>query len=270
VNIVVCCKIVRNLDDVSKAEWKDARRSDFRIDHTRKIWNFFDESALETALCIKDAWEGQGGSCDLTAITAVNPDDRIDPFLKDLIAVKFSRAIKILCPTDLCFSPLLRARLIAKHIEKYQYDAILTGSQASPADAAQTPALIAELLAIPFIDHVTDLSPGAGALICSSLIENGRRTAAISAPAVYAFSNAKHTYLRVATLREKMNAPTDRILALDSADIADMDKLRPDRRPPDGFRVAQEGKACVMVEGDTPEAKARALFDIRRKEIFSP
>ncbi|MDR3305515.1 MAG: hypothetical protein LBS85_05795, partial [Clostridiales Family XIII bacterium] len=93
-NIIVCCKVVRDLDDVPAAEWSRAEDSTFEIDYTRKVWNFFDEAALETALCIKDETEGRGSSCDLTALTVVGSKERIDSFLIDLYAIQYGKIVK--------------------------------------------------------------------------------------------------------------------------------------------------------------------------------
>lgn len=93
--ILVCFKIVPDLDDVMTDDWNACIEGNIDLSYAKKIYNCFDESALEMALRLGDTATGQGQDVDVTALTIGSGN--IDNFLKNLYAVNVNKVIKIEC-----------------------------------------------------------------------------------------------------------------------------------------------------------------------------
>jgi len=259
--LIVCFKIVRDLDTAIESDWTTADDLSFDIDYTKKMWNYFDESAIETALCIRDILAESEKDCTLTAITVSPGDFEISAFIKNLYALKYSEVVNITTENDIRFESLYAANLISGFIKQNHpdFDAILTGYQASPADNSQFPALLSELLGTPFVDRAMDLCPEDGGFRATAQIDGSIRDFYTHTPSTYAFANARHTYLRPATLREKLSAKEKEATTVSAVPISEND-----RRTGVSFdRIyrAQADKACVMIDGGSPEEKAGKLYN---------
>jgi len=249
--ILVCFKIVRDLDTVLEADWKNVGNGSFEIDYTKKMLNCFDESALETALCVAETL-GEGAEAHALTVT----DQNVEQFLKNLYAIGYTNVTQIKCGAELGFRPRTVASLIASFAKaKGGFDAIFMGYQSSVGDHSVTPFVTAELLGIPCVNMVTDVEAAGGGLTVSSIVDSGIRKARVLGPAVFAFTNARHTYLRVATLREKMAAK--------SREIETTDMTVPDIRENSvsGFIRENSSRAGRMLEGQDAAGKTKALYD---------
>ena len=90
--ILVCFKVVRDLEQVIEEDWNVEEGASLSIDYTKKIWNCFDEAALETALRIKDAL---GGECQCSAVTVSDGSMEIGGFVRGLYGVDvYKRQVK--------------------------------------------------------------------------------------------------------------------------------------------------------------------------------
>jgi electron transfer flavoprotein alpha/beta subunit len=204
--LLVCFKVTRDLDTVIDKDWLEAKDSSFNIDYTKRIINCYDESALETALFLADDAK-QMNIAPVETVALTISGDPIAGILKNLYAVKFDRVVHIQCDRDLRFSPKAVAHTIAAFVEKEgPFDAILTGYQTSIGGNAQTAFLLAEMLHLPSVSKVYDLELSSDGFLAVQLLNAGKRRLEVTAPAIFAFENAKHTYLRTATLREKLAA----------------------------------------------------------------
>ncbi|MDR2404019.1 MAG: hypothetical protein LBD78_08325 [Spirochaetaceae bacterium] len=67
--IAVCFKAVPDFDQVVDADWDNFSLS-AGLGYVKRIFGCFDESALETALRLRSAWEDSGETTECTAITA--------------------------------------------------------------------------------------------------------------------------------------------------------------------------------------------------------
>lgn len=258
-NLLVCFKIVRDLENVIESDWEMAKDGSFEINYTRKIWNCFDEAALQTALCIKNELEKSEESCRLTALTISKEKDSIDTFAESLYALHYSKVVQIIdARADLYSDPVYIAGLIADYIQQGdRYDAILMGYQSSPYDNAQTPLLTAEMLGIPCIGMVWDIVPEGGGFKTVAQIEGGTRSFYVNSPAIYMLANAKHTYLGVPTLREKLRAKHNKTIQID----ANVLKFRlGNHLCLSELYKEQNQRNCVMIDG-TNEQKAEILFE---------
>ncbi|MDR3146591.1 MAG: hypothetical protein LBU21_09960 [Treponema sp.] len=85
--IAVCFKAVPDFDQVVDADW-DAFSLAADWTYVRRIFGCFDESALETALRLRSAWEAAGETTECTAVTAAPLPS---PLCKTLFAAGFDR-----------------------------------------------------------------------------------------------------------------------------------------------------------------------------------
>ena len=248
--ILVCFKIVRELDTVLSADWEKAQDGDFDIGYTKKIINCFDESALETALCISSET-----GIEAYALTIGEGD--IERYLKNLYAVGYSSVTRIECHKDLDFMPRTKAKIIADFASEFgRFDAIFMGHQAGAGDHAVIPFLTAEHLGMPCINMVTDVEFKDNIWRAECEWGGGKRRINISEPAVYAFSNARHTYLRVPTLREKMAVKDKKI------NVIKKDKVQ-ECKENELLRLWREknNRAGEIIKGKSTQDKVKILME---------
>jgi hypothetical protein len=75
----------------------------------------------------------------------------------------------------------------------------------------------------------------------------------------------------VATLREKMKVSVDRITTFHHNECSEGETPRGCKEYnslPDGYSVAKKSRACIMIDGKTPEEKAAALFSNLSNALF--
>lgn len=260
--ILVCFKVVPDLDNVLVDEWNACTEGNIDLSYVKKIYNSFDEAALEMALRISEIAKEQGQDAEVTALTISS--ENIDSLLRNLYAVKMHRVVKIECDCDVRFNAWGIAQIIVSYVrEAGMYDVILMGCQAAVGNNGQTALLTAEMLGYPCITQVMDSVPVGEHLRVVSQIDQGIRRQTIKPPAVLAVGNAVHPYLRIPTLKEKMGALKSEISYLSLPSL----KLSPDQieRYNDKFLISlyreSQGRQCEYVEGASPEEKAQVLYD---------
>lgn len=260
--ILVCFKVVPDLDNVLADEWNACIEGNIDLSYVKKIYNSFDEAALETALRLGEAAREQGQDVDVTALTISS--ESIDSFLKNLYAVKVDKVIKIECDRDIRFNAWGVASIIATYVKEVGvYDVILMGCQAGVGNNGQTALLTAEMLGYPCVTQVIELAPAGKHLRVTNQIDQGIRRQSIKTPVVLAVGNAVHPYLRVATLKEKMAAFKREIhyLSLDSLKIApDQVEAYNDKFLVRLYRESVE-KQCEYIKGASDREKAQVLYD---------
>jgi electron transfer flavoprotein alpha/beta subunit len=72
--IAVCFKAVPDFDQVVEADW-DGFSLDADWGYVKRVFGCFDESALETTLRLRTAWEDLGEETECTALTAAPLQD---------------------------------------------------------------------------------------------------------------------------------------------------------------------------------------------------
>lgn len=289
--ILACCKVVPDLEMLTDEDWV-VRDMEVELRFAKREWNVFDESVLEMALRLRDAYELLSGapSEPVSAIgeielTALNIGDAgADPFLKTLLALRYDRAVRIdpgeqsARGGDLRFSPAAVAELIAAFARKHGYDLLLFGRQSGVGDNGQTPMLTAELLGLPCITQVRAVRPvhstttresGAsrGGFIVESYTDDGVLEQEIVPPCVLAVGNAEQTYLRVPTLKDKMKFGARPVEVLRPEEILSPGEVL----NPEGYRLTRleridTSRAGELISGGSVEEKARKVYDLYLKK----
>lgn len=266
--ILVCFKIVPDLDAVSNDDWKKTTNSEIDLSYARKILGVYDESALESALRLKDEFIIQGMEVELTAFTIGTGEMQFQ--LKSLFSVQFDRVVKLAFSEDIRFCPKTIARIISSFVSKEdRFDAVIFGQQASIGDNGQTHYYTAESLKMPCLSNVSELSLVSNGIRSSQISDSGIIKQTTCIPSVYAIGNAVHAYLRVPTLREKIAASNKIVEVLTLADIG-LEQEGLSAKQPELIKLFRENKEkhCQMIaEGSTAE-KAECLLLQYLKEVI--
>jgi electron transfer flavoprotein alpha/beta subunit len=211
-DLLVCCKIIPDLDLLSDQDWVVPDRG--RIDATfvRTMVNPYDESALELALRLADGAEGR----DPARLSALTIGSRqADPALKTLLALRFDRVVRMEPGADPGFCPEAVADLIAGYVRSRPQDALLMGQQSGEGDHGKTPFLVAERLGWPCVTEVTCVEAAPRhRLRITSRVDRGILTQTLRPPCVLCVGNVPGSALRVPTLKARMvhgQRPIERI-----------------------------------------------------------
>ena len=267
--ILVCFKAVPDLEMLSVEDWAVDSSLDIDTSFVKNELNCFDESALEMALKLSDYSEGFGAFINLTALTIA--DNKSELFLKNLYALKFNKAVRIEIDSDIIFNPEIVSAVISQYIkEKDKQDVVILGRQSGVGDNAKTPLLVSEMLGWPCITQVIKIEPTKeeGTLKVKSYVDGGILTQVVKVPVVLSIGNAPNSYLRVPTLKDKMKYGKTPIEVMEVSDFnlnVYSDKITYNAQLVclEKIKGSRDG---VIIEGNTPEEKARILYDLYLKE----
>jgi len=185
-NVLVCFKVVPDLDQLSGSDWVVDGCSRVETRFIKKMINPYDESALELALKLANPAKVSGITTNLSALTIA--DSGANLTLKNLRALGYQQAVRIESDAELDFAPQEIAILIAAYIRNANdFDLIIIGQQSGVGDNAKTPLLTAELMQWPCITQVTAIeNDPAGNVKVTSLADEGTVTRVIKPPCVLA------------------------------------------------------------------------------------
>jgi electron transfer flavoprotein beta subunit len=241
--IAVCFKVVPDFDQVVEADWDNFSLA-ADLGYVRRIFGCFDESALETALRLRSAWEALGEKTECTALTAAPLPS---PLCKTLFAAGFDRVLDLsgvvsgqyqesgggslppapaapgassappsagepprnapLPPLALSeFQPRRVAAALGSLLGSAGYDLILAGREAGWADTGAVPLLLAETLGLPVISGAGEIAPCAGGVEVIRTTSAGRERLRARLPLLVTLGNGPVAALRAATLGERMAA----------------------------------------------------------------
>ncbi len=174
-NIVVCVKQVP--DTASTIRVKDGRLD---LEGLEYVVNPYDEYAIEEALRIKER-RGQGK----VTVIAVGPE-RAKEALKSGLALGADEALHLVDEAFEGSDPYATALILAKALEKMEYDLIFCGKQGVDEDHAQVGAALAEILDLPHVSLVVQLeiSEDGKKAIAHREVEGGHEVTEVTLPAV--------------------------------------------------------------------------------------
>ena len=258
--ILVVYFVDRELDGIPEADWEAAEDKNFSIDYTRRIWNCFDEGALATALSLKE----DSREIVLEAVTVSSEESYTEQFAGTLYALGFYR-IYAVCKAGR--NPKQLAALICRTVPLKEYDAVFTGQMITPEDRYDLPAYLSDAAGIPCFTSVVDVkwnNDGGGAwgiVLCQNEMEN--RTYAVKNAAVFSFANARHAYLTMPSLRERIRAKELRVLWNDTESETECEEGVEIEK----YRREKSVRNCIM--NDEPsEEQIKMLQDLYiRREV---
>ena len=218
-DILVCFKVVPDLDLLSGSGWVIDSHLRVETGFVKNILNPYDESALEIALKISDQAGETGISIRLSALTISDPKANL--FLKTLNALKFDQTVRIECNSDLRFSPELCAALISAYVKRSgNPDYLIMGRQSGVGDNAMTPLITAEILNWPCISEVLSIEPSDDrCLRITYQADDGLYRQVIEPPCILTVGNAPNTYLRIPTLKDIKTHGQNPVKVLNAEDL---------------------------------------------------
>jgi electron transfer flavoprotein beta subunit len=259
----VCFKVLPDFDQVADAEWKDFSLSS-DMSYVKKIFNYFDESALEIALRLRDSLKEMGQEVECTAMTF--GDGLETSFIRTLFAVGFDH-VRIVESFNLEnlnaenaqaeFQPAHTAERLAAHVGgegREKYDIILTGRQAGMADSGVVPLILAERLGFPCVTEVNTVVPrDDGTLSIDHMTDCGREELDVEPPLVLVVGNSPVVAMRTATLREQLAA--GKRAAATERDTSESKAL------PLVFKHEVHDKCCRFLDGDVASLGRKVVDD---------
>jgi len=270
VRIAVSFKVTPDYEALRQVDWArvaaggGAGGAEARAEATRyvrRVFNVFDEAALELALRLRDARAERGLETSLAAFSVAGRE--AEPFLATLQALGFVVA-RVDAEGDLDFAPAATAELVAACAQRLVGDVLLLGERAGPGDSGAVPFLVAEALGRPCLTRVTGIEPAEGErLRVTFTTDDGSARATVPAPCVLAVGNAVVSMLRVPTLRDRLAARTEQAAVLVASDFAGGGAAAHSGEPAmlTDLEIIDRSRAGVVVGGATAADKARALYE---------
>jgi electron transfer flavoprotein beta subunit len=268
-DILVCFKVVPDLDQLPGSDWEIDSRFRIETGFVQKMINPYDESALELSLKL---CESSDRPVHLTALTI--GDKKSEIYLKTLNALKFARTVRIEQHADIRFSPEKIAAVISGYVQKMgRQDLILMGAQSGEGDNAKTPLFTAEMLHWPCVTQVIQLEPcGDDGLKVTSMVDGGLLKQMIKMPCVLAVGNAPNANLRVPTLKDRAACSKQAIEVRQIEEFMLRDTLEDSGQDGvlKGLEIINRRREGLILAGATPAEKARVLYDAYLKEWLEP
>jgi electron transfer flavoprotein beta subunit len=256
-NILVCFTTVPEVEMLTDEDWVIDKSLQIDTSFLKPILNSYDESALEIALTLSDAAESAKVPLELTALTIA--DSGATTILKTLNALRFKRVVRIDSHDDLRFRPTAIASILTQYVLKHApQDALLLGRQTSIGENARTHLLVAEMLAWPCITQAIRIElVEMNHLMVTSQMDDGQLRQRIQTPCVLSIGDAPNTYMRVPTLKDRMGYGKRPIETLSIKDF----QLADETEELVDLEVIHHRRAGILIEGKSPEEKARKLYE---------
>ena len=211
-HILVCAKQVPDTDQITV----DPVRHTLNREGVPSILNPYDAEALELALRLKERCSGTVTVLSMGPVQA-------KAMLEKCLAVGADSAWLVtgreFSGSDTLATGYALAQAV-RHLETrilgHPFDLILCGKQAIDGDTAQTPPILAELLGLPQITNVRDLTWEGNTIQLTRQTSRCEQVLRCALPALVSVS-ATPWPLRVPTLRGKLDAKKKTLSILDAA-----------------------------------------------------
>jgi electron transfer flavoprotein beta subunit len=173
VNIVVCVKQVVDTEAEKRLD-PESWRLDRSVD---AVLNPYDEYAVEEALLLKEAAEGE------VTVLCMGPEEADDAIRKAL-AMGADSAVHVSDPA-LAGSDLQgTAYALAEALKTMQYDIVFFGSRSTDGETGCVPAAVAELLGLPLLSATAKLEVSGATAKANRETESGYVAYECALPAV--------------------------------------------------------------------------------------
>jgi len=204
--ISVCFKTNPDYDKIPENEWKNESLPDFTF--SPQVIGYYDEGALETALCIKDELTKNGQPVELEAVTVGLANDI---YMSHLYAVGYDNVVVINENENTNDYSLTKcAKVLAEYYSNNKPDIILSGKMAEPFESGALHYYLAKEMDISVISNITHFQFNLkGEMIICAQTPNKLEKYEYKRLFIGIVDNAKTPYLRMYTL-ESMNKTKDK------------------------------------------------------------
>jgi electron transfer flavoprotein beta subunit len=257
-NIVVC---VKQVPDTTAKKELDAH---FRLNRAEldSVVNPFDEYAIEEALRLKEAHEGE------VTIVTMGPPSAEDTMRKAL-AMGADKGVLVTDPALAGTDWYGTTYVLAQAIERLDFDLVITGMESTDARTGMVPGGLAEHLGLPLLTYAAKLTVSDGTACINRQIPGGYQEVEARLPAVVSVVKGANEP-RYPSLKGIMAAKRKEIQSLSLADLG--------TTPPFGLDGAKthvttatprpEKQPGEVVRPDTPEEAARVIADFLQRNNF--
>jgi len=220
-----------------------------------RIFDSFDEVALEMALRFRDECLKSGENARLHALTVSDiADDRL---YEKLFALGYASVVRLDCNTGSLCTPNVKAALIASRIRETELpDVIFCGEMGGIGGSRMTGPMLAEQLGLPCINNVSDVGYLRGMPDIRTTCAGTCSRLSISGKAVLLAGNSEHGLLRVPTIKARLAARGMKAVVIAVSPVWSLAEIRPVTL----FRQ-QAGQNCRFIEGTAAE-QAEAIANI--------
>jgi electron transfer flavoprotein beta subunit len=250
-HIIVCVKIVMDPEmpfSVFKVD-ADSKKPVFP-EGTAAVISYFDESALEAALRIKDHQD-----CRITVLSL--GADLPKSLMQKLYALGADDVVGVEAPEFDHLDPFTTAAALTRAIAKIgDFDLVFMGRQSADWESGLVWAGVAEALNLPSVSLVRQATPGNGQVTAIRCVSDGIEVLEVDLPALLTFTNEVGE-LRFTSLKDMMKAKKKNIVKWSAADIGFESAGRMNLTK---FFVPEMPVVnCQIIEGDNDEDKGRRL-----------
>lgn len=240
--ILVC--ISKTPDTTAKIAFAD-NNTKFAADGVQWIINPYDEwYALVRAIELKEA----GIATTIHLVTVGGAD--AEPIIRKALALGGDEAIRINSDSADSFNVASQIAAVAK---EGAYDLVLTGKETIDYNGSSIGAMLAELLAVPYISLATKLDIAGGTATVNREIEGGEETATVALPLVVSCQKGMAEQ-RIPNMKGIMGARTKPLKVVEPAAADTYTTVVSFELPP--------AKAGVkLVPADNPEELVRLLHE---------
>jgi electron transfer flavoprotein beta subunit len=171
-NIVVLVKQVPDMNAV-----KIDRASGKPVLSGQLVVNSFDEYAIEEAIRLRDAHGGE------VTVVCAGPQSAKDAITRAL-AMGADKGVHLLTNDTAAVDTLALASALAGALKGLSFDLILLGQNSDDSTTGHVGPQLAELLGLPSVSSVTELSVSGNHITAARDTEDGRQTVELDLPAV--------------------------------------------------------------------------------------
>lgn len=215
----------------------------------------YDEIALEEAIRIK---EKQGG--EVTVVTVGS--DSAQQIIRTAFAMGADNGILVQNDSYEMLDASTITAALRKVVEEGSYDLILAGRQGADSDNGQVATMLGTQMDIAILPFVAEIEVGDGKIKATVEADGGRATYEASLPAIVT-ANAGLNEPRYPNLKGIMAAKKKPI---DIKTISDLGIEAGSTVEIIGYEAPPERPAGKIIEGETPEDKAKELARILHEE----
>jgi electron transfer flavoprotein beta subunit len=216
------------------------------------VMNPYDEFGVEEALKNKEA----AGAGEVT-IVSLGPDRSVEA-IRTALAMGADKGVLLKIGEDEYTDALGVAKALAEELKGGDYKIIFCGKQAIDDDMAQVGPMVAELLELPCVTVVTEVTIDGDKAVLTREIEGGKEIVEAKLPVVVACQKGLNEP-RYASLPGIMKAKKKPLEVKDVKLAAPNSEIAKWEPPP-------ERAPGRIIEGDDPAAKAQALVKALREE----
>lgn len=218
----------------------------------------YDEYSLEAAVQLKGETKGS------VAALSMGPG-QVSGALRSCLARGADTAVHVNTDGAETDDALVVAAGLAAQIKKMDYDVVITSTKGSDSDRGAVGPMLAELLGLPYVGLVSEISVSDGKFDCKRQVEGGIvESFAVSTPAVICCEQGCRGQARYPSLMQIMKAKKKKIENVEFASLGvdsslgkvEIEALEyPPERPP--------GR---IIDGDSLDAKLDELVRLLKEE----